>query len=229
MFNNFMNVDNFTELVFGKKKPQKNGPIVESSNDYKIVIILDESGSMKCIKNDMIKSINDLINEQQTIDKPCKFTLVKFNENVNRIIENVNIKEVSLLSESSYNPSGTTALYDAIGDTIDHFRYEKDLLIVIVTDGQENSSKIYKKTEVKNILDEKQKNRGWNYVYLANDLSVSKQGDDLGCRQSNLSSNCQVEQDKYGYFVREDLCQAITKCRSEGISVQTTLNSKYGK
>ena len=225
--NNYMNGNNITNLIFGEKKPQKNGSVVETSNDYKIVIILDESGSMSVIKNDMIKSINDLISEQLTVDKPCKFTLVKFNDKINRVIENTNIKEVSPLTESNYNPSGTTALYDAIGDTVDRFRYEKNVLLVIVTDGQENSSTVYTNSEIKTLLDEKQKNRGWTYVYLANDLSVSKQGDNLGCRQSKFSSNCQVEQEKYGDFVRKDLCQAITKSRSTGVSVQSVLNNKY--
>ena len=55
---------------------------VKHSDDFKIVVVLDESGSMSTIRNDMIKSLNDLIREQKQLERPCKFTLVKFKFNM---------------------------------------------------------------------------------------------------------------------------------------------------
>lgn len=208
-------------------KAQRNGPTVEHSDDYKIVLVLDESGSMGSIRDDMISAINDLIAEQKTVDRPCRFTLVKFNTDIKRELVNIDLKHVEPLTHISYAPGGSTALMDAIGDTVDRFRYEENVLLVIVTDGQENSSSVYRKDEINKLLKEKSEHRKWTYVYLANDLSVSKQGDDLGCKRSMYSSNCQVAQDKYGGFIRNELCSAIKECRTKGVSVQHQLNKDF--
>ena len=54
------------------------------------------------------------------------------------------------------------------------FRYERDVLMVIVTDGQENASKQYNRKEVMDMLDEKQKYCNWTYVYLSNDITTER-------------------------------------------------------
>ena len=126
---------------------------------FKIVIVLDESGSMQPIRSQIIRSINDLITEQKQIEeRPATFTLVKFNNNVNRVMTNKLLKNVHNLDSSDYTPNGSTALYDAIGDTIQWFRNEKDVLMVIVTDGQENASTKYTKHQINKLIDEKKLN-----------------------------------------------------------------------
>lgn len=218
----------YTPLMQEEENPvHRNGPTVKHSNSFKIVMVLDESASMDSIHDKMLDAINGFIAEQKTVDRPCRFTLVKFNHNVTRKIENIDLRHMRPLKSSDYVPNGMTALYDAIGDTIDWYRYEEDVLLVIVTDGQENSSKEYKHQEIKNLLDEKSKFRGWSYVYLANDLSVAAQGNSIGCARSMTSSNCQVAQAAYGDFIKGDLSDAVKNCRREGISVQAQLNQKY--
>ena len=122
-------------VVVSTNKPSylqnNNDKPVTFDDFFKIVIVLDESGSMVCIRDQIIKSINDLISEQKQIkERPATFTLVKFSDGVNRIIINKLLTNVHELSYSDYNPSGSTALYDAIGSTIDWFRNEKDVLMV---------------------------------------------------------------------------------------------------
>jgi hypothetical protein len=199
---------------------------VESTDDFKIVMILDESGSMDTIRNDMIKAINDLITEQKQIkNRPCRFTLVKFNDEITRKIKNVDLAEVSHLSLADYKPDRSTALYDAIGNTVDWFRYEKNVLLVIVTDGQENASRKYTKSQITEMLDEKQKNRGWSYVYLSNDLSTAAQGDGIGLKESSWASNQVVNQSAFGDYCSKNLNSAISNFRKTGLSVQSQLNS----
>lgn len=191
---------------------------------YKIVIVLDESGSMNSIRGQIIKSINDLILEQKQIkERPATFTLVKFNDNVNRIIVNKLLTNVQTISYSDYNPSGSTALYDAIGNTIDWFKNEKNVLMVIVTDGQENASKKYTRYQINKMIDEKKEKSDWTYVYLSSDLSTEVQGNNLGLHKSKYASNCVVDQNKYGDFIGSSLNSAITNCRQKGVSVQDQL------
>jgi len=224
-----MNFLNFHQK-FTQNNEQKNilDKPVKHSDCFKIVVILDESGSMEPIRDKMINSLNDLIMEQKQIkNRPCNFTFVKFNNIVNRVIENKNINEILPLSKNNYIPSGSTALYDAIGNTINWFRYERDVLMVIITDGQENASTKFKKSQINNMLDEKQKYCGWSYVYLCNDLSTSTQGNDIGFSKSNFASNCVVHQSNYDNFLKNDLNIAIKNFRNDGVSVQKQLNKKF--
>lgn len=200
---------------------------VESSNDFKIVIILDESGSMESIRSDMIKAINDLIMEQKQVkERPCRLTLVKFNDSVTRTIKNMDIANVRAIKPTEYVPSGSTALYDAIGSTVDWFRYEKDVLMVIVTDGMENASRKYNKRLITEMLDEKEKHRNWSYVYLSNDLKTAAQGDGIGIKNSSFNScNQAVDMKDYGEYCSKNLNSAISNYRKSGISVQQQLKT----
>lgn len=206
------------------RRPQTDP--VTSNNFFKIVIVLDESGSMESVKNNMKDAINDLIKEQQQVKgRPTTFTLVKFNDKVNRVIKNKPLEDIRLLTSDDYTPNGSTALYDCIGDTIEWFRNEKDVLLVIVTDGQENASRSFSKSEVLRMIENKKKNDGWTYVYLSNDLQTASQGDGIGCKRSSYASNVMLEQHKFGDFMSSNLNSAISNFRRDGISVQRQLNS----
>jgi len=200
-------------------------PVVHTDT-FKIVMILDESGSMDNIRNKMIESINGLIREQQQVTgRETTFTLVKFSDIIKRVIENQPLEKIKLLTSEDYIPNGSTALFDAIGNTISWFRNEKDVLMVIVTDGQENASHKFNQNMINNMIDDKQKNNNWTYVYLSNDLSTAKQGDSIGCVKSHFSSNCVVEQESFGDYIKTELNSAIGNYRSNGTSVQSQLNS----
>ena len=217
------NLDHVNNLLrddeFSQNKP------VTLDGFYKIVLVLDESGSMESIRNDMLKSINDLIKEQQQVkERPSTFTLVKFSDKVNRYISNKPLNNIKLLSSEDYTPNGATALYDAIGDTINWFRNEKDVLMVIVTDGQENSSTKYNKYEINRMIEQKKERNNWSYVYLSNDLNTQLQGDNIGLHKSAYATNCQVDKVNFGNYISQNLNSAITNCRQRGITVQSQLN-----
>jgi hypothetical protein len=194
---------------------------------FKIVIILDESGSMESVRNKMIDSINDLIKEQKQVkERTATFTLVKFNDKVNRIVKNKLLSDTKYVTTEDYNPSGATALHDAIADTINWFKNEKNVLMVIVTDGQENASRHYSKRDVSNMIEHKKEHDDWSFVYLSNDLGTAEQGKHLGLNDSRNSSNCILNQSNYGDFMSNELNIAITNYRTKGVSVQRQLN-KY--
>jgi hypothetical protein len=209
-----------------KKNPFEDNSTVESNNKFKIVVVLDESGSMESIRKNMLDSLNDLIKEQKQIkERPSTFTLIKFNDKINKKMENMPLEETNLLSSEDYVPSGSTALYDAIGYTINRFRNERDVLMVIITDGQENASKKYNKNFVSTKLDEKKKYNNWSYVYLSCDLQTFEQGTGMGLNNSAFSSNVQIRQASYGSYISKNLNSALSNFRKNGVSVQSQLNS----
>lgn len=192
---------------------------------FKIVIILDESGSMMPIKNDMIKSINSMLTEQKQVkDRPATFTFVKFSDNINRVIKNKPIEGISLLEDKDYNPQGSTALYDAIGDTINWFRNEKDVLMCVVTDGEENASRKYDKYTINDMIERKKRNDKWSFVYLSSDLKTKLQGDNIGISRSAQSSNRVYEQQYFGDFISKEFNNAVLNYRNDGISINEQLN-----
>mgnify|MGYP003350365887 CR=1 FL=1 len=80
---------------------------VPHTDTFKIVMILDESGSMESIRDSMIKAINSLILEQSQVSgRETTFTLVKFNNEVKRVIENKPLSEVKPLTQEHYKPNG---------------------------------------------------------------------------------------------------------------------------
>jgi hypothetical protein len=225
----FSSTPRHTPIIDSWKAP-KTIPIevpIEHTEGLKIVIILDESGSMSNIKHQIIISINDLIKEQRTIKgRPATLTLIKFNDHIDRIIKNKNLEQVELLSCNDYKPSGSTALFDAIGSTVNWFRYESDVLMVIVTDGLENASKDYNRSMINQMLEEKKVHRNWSYVYLSNNLENAGQGLSMGIGTNAFCSNVVVNQDSYGSYISSKLNVAIGNLRSKGVSVQSQLNSK---
>jgi hypothetical protein len=157
--------------------------------NQKMVLLLDESGSMSQVKNDMIGSINQFIYKQQNLktDDVCSFSFITFNNKVKVVIDDKPLKEVLQLNTEDYEPNGMTALYDAMGEVFDKFKTEKSLIFVIVTDGEENSSREYNRKTIMSLIDEYKKDEhDWNFVYLASDVTVSQQGTNLGMAESDL-------------------------------------------
>lgn len=159
--------------------------------EVRIVMILDESGSMEDNKKEIIQTINNFITEQQTqkANDECKFSLVKFSHNVTTLLDDVPLEEVLPIIDSNYVPTGMTALYDAIGMTITRFSEKNNVILVIVTDGQDNTSKSYNRKQIKEILDEKVNpdTFGWNAIYLCADPTLESQGDGIGISNTKAS------------------------------------------
>jgi Mg-chelatase subunit ChlD len=86
--------------------------------------------------------------------------------------DGVKIDDVKSLDESTYIPGGMTALNDAIGFVIDTvekrhstLKTKPNTMLVILTDGQENSSAEYTLEQIKNQI-EKVKKDGWEVLYI---------------------------------------------------------------
>jgi hypothetical protein len=136
-----------------------------------INFVLDETGSMLICKEATISGFNEYIDTLKN-DKKVKYTMTLTRFNSAKIhIDYVNkrLEDVPQLTEDTYKPDNLTPLYDAIGQTISKVEKEKvspkDVLFVIMTDGQENASKEYEQKTIFSLIKEKT-SKGWTFAFL---------------------------------------------------------------
>lgn len=151
-----------------------------------LVLIIDESGSMSSIKKDTVGGLDSLIQEQKAADGEVTVTTSFFNSKTRNIHDFVKIGEVNSF-ENIYKPSGCTALLDAVGTTIDSVgetlsnMKEEDrpskVMVVISTDGLENSSTEFTKDAIREKIKHQQDVYSWEFVFIgANQDSFAEAG-----------------------------------------------------
>jgi len=138
-----------------------------------IVIVLDRSGSMRYIKDDMEGALDQFFDDQKKEPGRCLVTLTQFSDSYEIVYSGIDLKQVP---KTLLLPMGSTALLDAIGRTIlavgerltntpEPERPGK-VIFLIITDGQENASKGFSRDQIKNMIREQTDKYSWLFVYL---------------------------------------------------------------
>lgn len=155
-----------------------------------IICIIDKSGSMNSIKSDAIGGFNEFLREQKEVEDDTKITLNLFDSGFKNLYKSLPIKESENLTDENYIPSSMTALYDAIGLSIDEAKERfKDnqpdrVLVVILTDGEENRSIEYDQKRIFDMIDEQSKNN-WEFIFLAANQDAMKTASKLNIKSGN--------------------------------------------
>ena len=186
-----------------------------------VVFIIDESGSMHGLEGDTVGGFNSTVDKQKKLEGECLVSTVMFNTRSRVIHDRVNIRDIKEMTSADYCPSGSTALIDALGDSIRHIkmvhRYirEEDIpsktMFVITTDGMENASHKYSLSQVKSMIEDVKK-EGWEFVFLA--ANIDAQGTAMGYGIDEGSCVNYVNDAKGNELKYECMCEAITSVRS---------------
>ena len=146
-----------------------------------LVFILDRSGSMAGLESDTIGGFNGLIDKQKKVDGKAFVTTVLFDNQQKTVHDRVDLAEVAPMTEKEYYVGGSTALLDAVGDTVTHIekihKYVRPedvpahTMVVITTDGMENSSRRWRAADVKKLV-EKKKEGGWEFLFLGANIDA---------------------------------------------------------
>ena len=156
------------------------------------LIIADESGSMSVIRDTTLAGLNETITTCQKMQEKFptmeqRITHITFDSNhTKEIFDNIPALEAKPLSQKDYVPGAATPLYDAIGQAITktYAQTEKtdNVLVTILTDGEENSSTEFDLKMVKRLID-KQKEQGWTFTFIGtDDLDVEGMAHEMGIK-----------------------------------------------
>lgn len=155
-----------------------------------INIILDRSGSMNSVRDDVIGGFNVMLAEQKRHPSDARFTLAQFDDEYEVVHNNISLGDVPELTEQTFVPRGSTALLDAIGRTLNVTRAELKklpestrpgkVIFVVFTDGMENASHEFSKAQVTKLVDECKTQDEWEFVFIGADLESFAEAHALG-------------------------------------------------
>lgn len=161
-------------------------------NKTLIAVLLDRSGSMTTIKEDVEGGFNAFIAEQKKVEGTCRVTLAQFDNTYDVVYTDKDINDVPSLD---LQPRGMTALLDSMGKLItdtdaelaSHPEDERpgSVIVAIMTDGHENSSREWARPQIKKLVEEQTEKYGWQFLYLGADQDAIEVGTSVGILADN--------------------------------------------
>lgn len=183
-----------------KEKAKQNAiveePVTPSHEERpvltEIVTILDRSGSMAGLETDTIGGYNGFLEEQQKMEGEAILTTVLFDNRYELLHDRVDIQEAALLTKGDYFVRGSTALLDAIGNSIQKIVHAHRLLpderkpqktiFMIITDGHENASRDYRYDEIQRMIQKERDIYGWEFIFMGANIDAVAAARDIGIR-----------------------------------------------
>jgi hypothetical protein len=202
-------------------------------------IILDQSGSMQdCLQStisgfneqlQVIRSLHERFPEQEVY-----VGLTRFNHEVMHSYFAQATGAAVELSRETYRPCGTTALFDAIGMTVK--KLEEDIgielitdlataVVVIITDGYENSSQHFDLAQIKNTIKELEATGKWTFSYLGATLDAVQTATNLNIKRQN-SMNFKKDFVDDAFEILAESMDDYLKLKTQGRNPDTFLKPK---
>lgn len=160
-----------------------------------IIFVVDRSSSMSSIASEMIIGYNEFIKKQRETTGDCYVSFYQFDNAYDVVFERVALADVKDLDNKTYVPRGSTALFDAMGRTINNYgKYLSDLpedqrperiLFVTITDGENNASKEFTLTQVAEMVKHQTDVYKWDFVFLGSNIDAWDAGSSLGVKSSS--------------------------------------------
>jgi uncharacterized protein YegL len=179
-------------------KKLKVKKVETKANKTYISLILDCSGSMETIRAETIEHFNEQIEQiiKDSKDLETRISLVTFNNEADIKFFNQPLSKLKPLTLQTYVPNGYTAMYDAIGSTLDRMTSEigdindKNVaaLVVILSDGQENNSKKYSAEDIATKIKLLQGTDRWTFSYLGANQDLSEIQKRFNIPKGNISA-----------------------------------------
>ena len=182
-----------------------------------LLFILDRSGSMGGLESDTIGGFNATISDQKTLEEETRVTTILFDNFFEILHDRIDLQNLPTLTEKDYFVRGSTALYDAVALGINKIvnvqkqtkqdgRADK-VIMVIITDGYENSSRETNAAMLHKMIDGCKKD-GWEFLFLGADIDAQAAAGAIGIESSRASNfvkdaqGVQVQYDSLNVAIR---------------------------
>jgi len=167
-----------------KAMTETMGNKTQAANLTELIFILDRSGSMAGLESDTIGGYNAMIEKQKQEPGDAVITTVLFDDRYELLHDRIPLKGIRPITEREYYVRGTTALLDAIGQSIQKLinvhrhtapeaRADK-VLFVITTDGMENASQEYTYKKIYDMIRHQKERYGWEFIFLGANIDAIK-------------------------------------------------------
>lgn len=189
-----------------------------------LVFILDKSGSMGGLEKDTIGGYNSMLEKQKAVPGECLITTVLFDNDYELLHDRIDIRAGSPITEKEYAVGGSTALLDAIGRTIhkignaqmntaDDYRAEK-VMFVIITDGEENSSREYSAEKVKAQIQRQKEKYDWEFIFLGANIDAVETAGRFGIAPDRAQNyHADSEGTALNFRVMSDAVATFRECK----------------
>ena len=152
-----------------------------------VVFILDKSGSMGGSEKHTISSYNEYLEKNKNNSFKTNITTCLFSDQFSYLYKSTDIKNTKKLTEREYYVGGCTALYDAVGSTINYIdSIDTDkVMFVIITDGYENASREFNNKKVKKMI---KNHNNWEFIFIGADIDSYAVGNSIGIKKDRIAS-----------------------------------------
>lgn len=207
-----------------KKINIKTARANQKNHSTEMVFILDRSGSMAGLESDTIGGFNAMIEKQKKQPGKAYVSTVLFDTSTTVLHDRAELTTVKPMTADDYFAGGCTALLDAIGGAINHignihkYARPEDIpahtIFVITTDGLENASRRYSKSDIKRMIERQRSKYGWEFLFIGANIDAIVTAESFGIEQSRAVN---YHADKKGTEVLYDAISApLTAMRSKG-------------
>lgn len=187
-----------------------------------LVFIIDRSGSMSGLESDTIGGYNAMLEKQKTEPGEALITTVLFDDRYELLHDRINLKGVKPITDKEYYVRGSTALLDAIGNTINkivnaHRHTSKEevaeqTLFVITTDGMENASREFSYDKVRQMIEYQKNKYGWEFIFLGANIDAVETAQRFGIQHDRAADyNADGEGTMLNYDV---ISEAVSNIRA---------------
>ncbi len=156
----------------------------------RIVMILDRSGSMSGTEADVIGGFNSFVASCREAElKDCSLSYIRFDAEIEHVFT-LPLADVPPMTALLYQPRGSTALLDAVGQSVNAMANNAGdrYLVITHTDGYENASREWTREKVAALLRERQALGNWTFAFFGADIDAWEEAGGMGYQTANAAA-----------------------------------------
>ena len=188
-------------------------------NLTELVFILDRSGSTSGLESDTIGGYNALLEKQRKEPGDVILTTVLFDDRYELLHDRINLKGIAQITDKEYFVRGSTALLDAIGNTVNKIvnvqrhtaEDEKagNVMFIITTDGMENASREFTYEKIREMIGRQKERYGWEFMFLGANIDAVATAERFGIDKDRAAN---YNADSHGTQLNYEVISETVSC-----------------